>query len=178
MKSMDSNRKLTSHSVYSTVYTTVKMRLATKGVRAEYVDPQERCGQDSLSMDEVVKLFRVMMSSDSRTSARDMAMALWCLCTVGRGDDSRLMYVPDLVQPALLRCIGPCPAFILSAVEQGGKTMANGQVAFRGCLRCVIGCLNVLSNTVSCVLAFIILPSSGGHILCRGSCCCCRNMHS
>ncbi|KAK9868889.1 hypothetical protein WJX84_000649 [Apatococcus fuscideae] len=49
--------------------------------------------------------------------------------------DCRMVFTVDLMVPRALRSIGPCPAFIVSAVTRGRKTMENGKVGYMGFLR-------------------------------------------
>jgi hypothetical protein len=56
------------------------------------------------------KLMLVMLgcaaAAVKRTAVRDMSMATWCAMTIGRGDDARLVFLPDLLKPTKLRIIG------------------------------------------------------------------------
>jgi hypothetical protein len=40
-----------------------------------------------------------MLGSKIKTAPRDMSMALWMSGTIGRGDDARLVFLPDLLKP-------------------------------------------------------------------------------
>jgi hypothetical protein len=63
---------------------------------------------DTLSPDQLFQLCLTMLGSDKPTAARDLSMALWLTMTIGRGDDARLVFLPDLLPPEVLRVIGRC----------------------------------------------------------------------
>lgn len=67
---------------------------------------QEGTIDDTLSFDDLVNLMIVMLASKKRTAARDMSLATWMTMTIGRGDDARLVFLPDLLKPLYLRVLG------------------------------------------------------------------------
>lgn len=108
--------------------------LPDKGARPDR-DPQIGTVDDTLSPDQLFQLCLTMLGSDKPTAARDLSMALWLTMTIGRGDDARLVFLPDLLPPEVLRVIGPNPAILLSAVLRGGKRQFGGKVAYAGSIR-------------------------------------------
>ena len=48
----------------------------------------------------------VMLRSQRPTAARDMSITSWCAMNIGGGDDARLVFMPDLLLPLLMRIIG------------------------------------------------------------------------
>ncbi len=66
---------------------------------------------DTLTADQLWKLALTMLKSEKSTAERDLSMALWMCNTLGRGDDARLVFLPDLLAPELLRVIGECAFF-------------------------------------------------------------------
>ena len=69
-------------------------------------NPQDNTGEDTLSDDELIKIFQRLLSSDRTEDCRDLAMYAWMTGTMGRSDDARLMYLADLLKPQLLKRIG------------------------------------------------------------------------
>lgn len=72
--------------------------------------------EDTVNPDQLIKVMIVMLGSSRRTACRDMSMALWSCQTIGRSDDARLLFLPDLLPPTLVRVIGElwqiwCAAF-------------------------------------------------------------------
>ena len=55
---------------------------------------------------QMEELMVVMLGSTRSGAARDMSLATWMTMTIGRGDDARLIYLPDLLAPEHLRVIG------------------------------------------------------------------------
>lgn len=90
---------------------------------------------DTVTPDQLFQLCLTMLGSDKPTAARNLSMARWLIMTIGRGDDARLVFLPDLLPPEVLRVIGPCPAILLSAVLRGGKRQFGGKVAYAGSIR-------------------------------------------
>ncbi|KAK9902658.1 hypothetical protein WJX75_001695 [Coccomyxa subellipsoidea] len=41
--------------------------------------------------------------------------------------DGRMIFLADMMSPREIKCIGPCPAFMLAFVQKGGKTLENGK---------------------------------------------------
>jgi hypothetical protein len=62
--------------------------------------------EDTVNADQMYRLGIVMLGSSKRTAPRDMSMALWSCQTIGRSDDARLLFIPDLLPPVLLRVLG------------------------------------------------------------------------
>lgn len=58
-------------------------------------------------------------------------------CSIGRGDDMRLIRLSHLVRPIRLRCVGPIPCFIVAGVLAGNKT----QKVRSACMACMAGWL-------------------------------------
>lgn len=67
---------------------------------------QEGTVCDTMDNDEVIAVLNKMLGSDRPSAPCDMSIATWMDMTIGRGDDARLVYLPDLVKPQLLRVIG------------------------------------------------------------------------
>lgn len=67
---------------------------------------QEGTVCDTLDNDEVILVLTKMLGSDRQSAPRDMSIATWMDMTIGRGDDARLVYLPDLLKPQLLRVLG------------------------------------------------------------------------
>ena len=63
---------------------------------------------DTLTSDQLWKLALTMLKSKKPTAERDLSIAMWMCNTLGRGDDARLVFLPDLLAPELLRVIGEC----------------------------------------------------------------------
>lgn len=61
---------------------------------------------DTLTPDQLWKLALTMLKSPKATAERDLSIALWMCMTLGRGDDARLVFLPDLLAPEVLRVIG------------------------------------------------------------------------
>ena len=55
---------------------------------------------------ELEQLMLVMLRSQRPTAARDMSITSWCAMNIGGGDDARLVFMPDLLPPLLMRIIG------------------------------------------------------------------------
>lgn len=60
---------------------------------------QEGTVEDTMDTDEVIRVLTAMLGSDRASAPRDMSIATWMDMTIGRGDDARLVYLPDLPQP-------------------------------------------------------------------------------
>ncbi len=67
---------------------------------------QEGTIGDAMDVDEYSLLTLTMLGSGKSSAARDMAMTTWCASNIGRGDDARLVFLPDLIKPQLLRVLG------------------------------------------------------------------------
>lgn len=67
---------------------------------------QEGTVDDTFSYEDLVNLMIIMLGSQKRIAARDMSMATWMTMTIGRGDDARLVFLPDLLKPLWLRVLG------------------------------------------------------------------------
>lgn len=119
--------------------------------------------EDTLSAAEMVRVMIVMLGSEKRTACRDMSMATFASGSMCRSDDVRLLHIPDLLAPVLVRVIGegaplpaatrlhapigadrparaaapsgPSPCFLTSMVLRGGKRQVGGKVAYAGCIR-------------------------------------------
>lgn len=61
---------------------------------------------DTLNNEQMEELMLVMLRSKKPGAERDMSMATWMCMNIGRGDDARLVYMPDLLAPEHLRVIG------------------------------------------------------------------------
>lgn len=61
---------------------------------------------DTLSYEQMERLMKVMLGSLAVGAMRDKSMASWMAMTIGRGDDARLVFLPDLLVPTLMRVIG------------------------------------------------------------------------
>lgn len=61
---------------------------------------------DTFSYSQLKLVMLVMLSATVATAARDMCMAAWMTMTIGRGDDARLVFLPDLLKPVVMRVIG------------------------------------------------------------------------
>lgn len=64
---------------------------------------------DTMDNDEVIAVLTKMLGSDRPSAPCDMSIATWMDMTIGRGDDARLVYLPDLLKPQILRVIGVWP---------------------------------------------------------------------
>ena len=84
---------------------------------------QEGTVEDTMDMDEVIRVLTAMLGSDRASAPRDMSIATWMDMTIGRGDDARLVYLPDLLKPQLVRVIGtqhtPSPSDEWQTTQQG-----------------------------------------------------------
>jgi hypothetical protein len=54
---------------------------------------------DTVSYVQMQTLCIEMLGSGIHTAPRDMSMATWSSQTIGRGDDARLVFLPDLITP-------------------------------------------------------------------------------
>lgn len=61
---------------------------------------------DTLDADQALRVLIVMLGSEKASAARDMSMATWSTQTIGRSDDARLLYLPDLLKPVVVRVLG------------------------------------------------------------------------
>lgn len=62
--------------------------------------------EDTLDADEQARVLIKMLGSSKGSAARDMSMAAWSTQTIGRSDDARLLFLPDLLKPTLVRVLG------------------------------------------------------------------------
>jgi hypothetical protein len=62
-----------------------------------------------MNKDQVVSMLYTMLGSDKSSAHRDMSLATWMTMTIGRGDDARLVHLPDLLKPELIRVLGMFP---------------------------------------------------------------------
>lgn len=67
---------------------------------------QEGTVDDTLSYQQMERLMKVMLGSLVAGAMRDKSMASWMAMTIGRGDDARLVFLPDLLVPNHIRVIG------------------------------------------------------------------------
>jgi hypothetical protein len=108
-KGMGSIRKLRENVLYQKTYTKVKNNMAEKGQRtAGKKDPQDGTAEDTLTPDQMLALAHLFMAKGTSDADRNLAMSLWAYSTVMRGDDTRLLFVPDLIKPVKLTCVGEC----------------------------------------------------------------------
>ena len=59
----------------------------------------------TLTNQQLMVLMTVMLAAGA-SGLRDMSLATWMTMTIGRGDDARLLFLPDLLKPLPLRVIG------------------------------------------------------------------------
>jgi hypothetical protein len=105
--------KLTEHAPYKTVHETIKKELDIKGQRDPDQDPQANTGADTLSEEDLVRLFAFWLRQDNPEAVRDLALCVWMTATLGRSDDARLMYLADLMKPMLIRRLGEWPRLMV-----------------------------------------------------------------
>jgi hypothetical protein len=67
---------------------------------------QEGTIDDTMNSDQVVRMLYTMLGSARVSAHRDMSIATWMNMTIGRGDDARLVHLPDLLTPELIRVLG------------------------------------------------------------------------
>jgi hypothetical protein len=70
---------------------------------------QEGTIDDTLNTDQVIRLLTTMLGSSRVSAHRDMSICTWMDQTIGRGDDARLVYLPDILKPELISVIGMHP---------------------------------------------------------------------
>jgi hypothetical protein len=70
------------------------------------LDPQDNTLSATFSTDELVQMADAMMSSSSKTDARDFSMIMAMAHTAGRGDDVRERRLCELTPPLPRTCIG------------------------------------------------------------------------
>lgn len=63
---------------------------------------------DTFTPDQLWQLALTMLASAKPTAERDHSIAVWMAMTIGRGDDARLVFLPDLLPPEIMRVIGEC----------------------------------------------------------------------
>lgn len=61
---------------------------------------------DTLTNGQFTRVLLKMLGSDRPSAARDMSLATFCDATIGRGDDARLIMLPDLIKPSLVQVLG------------------------------------------------------------------------
>lgn len=91
---------------YRLAFTSVKGNIKGKSDRSITVDPQRNTISDAYSPDEHRTIMEAMLASGTPESDRTLAMSAWAHGSVGRGDDVRLFYIPDLVAPRALPTVG------------------------------------------------------------------------
>ncbi len=92
------------------VHDTLKAKVhSKKGERpTNGADPHDGTIEDTMTQDQYLHMARTMLGSADRDDARDLAVMLWMMMCAGRGDDARLMFLPDLMAPKILKGIGGC----------------------------------------------------------------------
>ena len=99
--------KLLDFPAYRKVLDTLKQNLAEKGRRPSgRADPQHNTQMEALSYDELSHLVHHVLAQEDHLAIRDRACFTWMTCTVGRGDDSRLVFLADCCEPTLMCSIG------------------------------------------------------------------------
>lgn len=113
-------RKLRDDVLYRKTYAKVRNKMAEKGKRtAGKKDPQDGTAEDTLTSDQMLALAHLFMMKGTSEADRNLAMSLWAYSTVMRGDDTRLLFVPDLIKPVKLTCVGEYPALLCLRYQSG-----------------------------------------------------------
>ena len=96
---------LLEHPDYKTAYHTIKNNLAKKGQRS-VKDPQGSTCEDTVDQTQYASLCEHLISLPDAAAARNRSIYTNLVASVGRADEGRLTYLPDLMSPRLCGCIG------------------------------------------------------------------------
>lgn len=100
-------KTLMEHSTYKAKYETIIACLVGKGVRmGGFKDPQDNTAEDTYSAAQWLQLNEHLMNMGTKEATRDQAMGLLAHAGVGRSDDVRNVFLPDLVKPRRLGAVG------------------------------------------------------------------------
>lgn len=134
--------ELREDPVYRAVYDRVTKSYHQKGARSGDADPQDGTTATAITFVEWKALNHAFLSvkaSDRRAQVanaeRDKALCTLGYQTVARSDELREVRLPDLLPPAHIECVGPCPAISISLTLRNSKTAAGGKVAYKVALR-------------------------------------------
>ena len=95
------------HPLYHQKYHAIHRSLAKKGERCgDDEDPQDNTTEDTLDRRQLRMLMELLHAKDKADALRDRSSFTFMLSSVGRGDDSRLVYLSDMMTPWEIDCIG------------------------------------------------------------------------
>lgn len=113
---------------------------------------------DTFTPDQLWRLALVMLRSSKATAERDLSLAMWLTMTIGRGDDARLVFLPDLLAPEVMRVIGEKRCHAVHAEGWGGVRVRQcSRQCSSGCSMCAVGAayLGIMLHVAVC---FACLP--------------------
>ena len=103
--------KLLHNAAYKHTYVTICNELAEKGRRPEQgQNAQHGTPQDTISQDQNFDLNCHLYSLKSEAALRDRSICTFLGACLGRGDDSRLIHLADLMAPTQQLAIGKPPS--------------------------------------------------------------------
>ena len=98
---------LLEHETYDAVYRSISAGFKVKGERpGENADPQDGTVQDALSKEQMADVADGLLQQNTAPGDRDLSWMLLATACLGRSDDMRHTFLPDLCPPKPVKNIG------------------------------------------------------------------------
>lgn len=99
--------KLFQIPAYKTVWATINSSIEGKGLRPDASeDPLAGTAGVTLSSEEIRRVAKHLLQLGTLEADRELITYMWCLVTIGRSDDFRLIFLADFLAPRCIKSIG------------------------------------------------------------------------